>query len=129
MKFNELNTTRFGSKIRRLRELQNLTQDYVAQKLEMSTTGYGKIERGESDLSLYKMGKIAEIIGFTIEEIIQFDDDILLSKVQLNQTDLTQQDKISHQITLLKQMANLLREENAFLKKIILNWQNSPSDL
>ena len=38
--------------IKKIRELKNLTREYVADELQMSTSGYGKIERGEVDLTV-----------------------------------------------------------------------------
>ncbi len=41
-----------GNKIKQLRELRNYTQQYMADRLNMSLTGYGKIERDSTDISL-----------------------------------------------------------------------------
>lgn len=40
-------------KIRLIRELKHLSQEDVAEQLNISTSGYAKIERGESQLNLY----------------------------------------------------------------------------
>ncbi len=39
-----------GDKIRKVRELKGLKQEAVADKLDMSATAYGNIERNESSL-------------------------------------------------------------------------------
>ncbi len=127
MEFSEANAIRFGKKIRKLRELKNMTQEYVAKRIEMSISGYGKIERGESNLSLYKMEKIAKIIGFDIDEIVQFDEEELLINVKAkNPSEGGDTNMPNQEVKLLEQIIVQLKEENAFLKKIILNWQNSP---
>lgn len=36
-----------GQKIKKIRELRNYTQEYMAEQLGMSQTGYGNIERDE----------------------------------------------------------------------------------
>lgn len=59
--------------IKKIRELKNLTRDYVAAELKMSTSGYGKIERGEVDLTVSKLKKIAEVLGVSVEFIFRFD--------------------------------------------------------
>ncbi len=59
--------------IRKIREMNNLTRDYVAGELQMSTSGYGKIERGEIDLTLSKLTKIASIFGVSITDLLFFD--------------------------------------------------------
>jgi transcriptional regulator with XRE-family HTH domain len=59
--------------IKKIRELKNFTRDFVADKLEMSTSGYGKIERGEVDLTISKLVKIAEVLNVDINFILKFD--------------------------------------------------------
>jgi transcriptional regulator with XRE-family HTH domain len=59
--------------IRKIREMNNLTRDYVAGELEMSTSGYGKIERGEIDLTISRLHKIAAIFGVSVTDLLYFD--------------------------------------------------------
>lgn len=57
-------------KIRLLRELNQWSQEEMAEKLHMSTGGYAKIERGESSLSLKRLEQIAQIFNLNILELI-----------------------------------------------------------
>lgn len=59
--------------IKRIRELKDLTREYVACELNMSSSGYGKIERGEVDLTLAKLQKIATILEVNIVFILKFN--------------------------------------------------------
>ena len=59
--------------IKKIRELKNLTREYMADELKMSTSGYGKIERGEVDLTVSKLKKIAIALGVSVEFIFKFD--------------------------------------------------------
>lgn len=59
--------------IKRIRELKDLTREYVAAELNMSTSGYGKIERGEVDLTLTKLIQIANVLEVSIEFIFKFN--------------------------------------------------------
>lgn len=59
--------------IKRIRELKDLTREYVAAELNMSTSGYGKIERGEVDLTLTKLIHIANVLEVSIEFIFKFN--------------------------------------------------------
>lgn len=61
-------------KIRTLREQRQWTQDDMADKLGMSKNGYGKIERGESRVSLDKLEKLAQIFDVDIIELINHYD-------------------------------------------------------
>ena len=49
--------------IRKIRELKNFTREYVAAELKMSTSGYGKIERGDVDLTVSKLIEISKQIA------------------------------------------------------------------
>lgn len=46
-------------KIKRLRELRNYTQEYMAGRLGISQRGYSKIESGKSALSVQRLRQIA----------------------------------------------------------------------
>lgn len=59
--------------IRKIRELKNLTREFVAAELKMSTSGYGKIERGDVDLTVSKLIEISKILHVSIEFIFKFD--------------------------------------------------------
>ncbi|MEO8255373.1 MAG: helix-turn-helix transcriptional regulator [Flavobacterium sp.] len=59
--------------IKKIRELKNLTREFVADELRMSTSGYGKIERGEVDLTVSKLKKIADVLDVSVEFIFKFD--------------------------------------------------------
>ena len=65
--------------IKLIRELKNFTREYVAAELNMSTSGYGKIERGEVDLTLTKLEKIASVLNVSLEFIFKFDVSVLFN--------------------------------------------------
>ena len=66
--------------IKKIRELKNLTRDFVAAELEMSTSGYGKIERGEIDLTISRVVQIAKILSVSVFDILFFDAEIFFIK-------------------------------------------------
>jgi transcriptional regulator with XRE-family HTH domain len=110
-----------GEKIKKIRELKNYTQEYMAQKLEMTQAGYGKIERDESEVSYQKLSKIADILKVSVEDIINFNEKMIFN-VMHNQTGngyvvnngLSDQEK-----KLYQQIIDQQKEEILFLKKII----------
>ncbi len=59
--------------IKRFRELKNFTREHVAAELEMSLSGYSKLERGEVELTVSKLFKIAEILEISPSQILNFD--------------------------------------------------------
>lgn len=60
-------------KIRNIRELKNLTQEYMAEKLGITQAGYSKLENGSTVLTYAKLIQIAKILEINIEDIIAFD--------------------------------------------------------
>ncbi len=59
--------------IRKFRELKNITREHMANDLEMSLSGYAKIERGETEITVQKLYRIAEILDINVSQIMNFD--------------------------------------------------------
>lgn len=57
-------------KIRTLREINQWTQDEMAEKMGMSKNGYAKIERGETKLYIDKLQKIAQVFNINVAELL-----------------------------------------------------------
>jgi len=60
-------------KIKNIRELKNLTQEYVAEKLGITQAAYSKIESGTTKVSYEKLFQISNILGVEINELLNFD--------------------------------------------------------
>lgn len=65
-------------KIRKLRELHNLTQEQVATALFLTQNGYSKIESGQTELTINKFAGIAKIFNMTMQEILEIDGNLLI---------------------------------------------------
>ena len=59
--------------IKKFRELKNITREDLADRLEMSLSGYSKLERGEVELTVNKLYRIAEILEISVSQILNFD--------------------------------------------------------
>jgi len=111
----------------------------MALQLEMSQGGYGKIERGETDITLSKIDTIAKVLWVTISMILDFDDKIFFNINQnSNESALAgvifenkspESEKIHYEsqieqqkerIVELKEEILHLREEVTFLRNFIL---------
>jgi len=68
-----------GEKIRKLREIKNLKQEEMAEKLGISVTAYGKLERDESNISLERLNQIADALGMSVQDIMAFDEKVLFN--------------------------------------------------
>lgn len=62
--------TQFGTRLRQLREQQNLFLRQVAPLLQMDTPLLSKIERGERTAKKEQVGKLAEIFKADKEELL-----------------------------------------------------------
>jgi len=68
-----------GNKIKKLRELHNYTQEYMAIELEMTQAGYSKIETGDTDVPFSRLENIAKILDVKVTDLINFDEKVLLN--------------------------------------------------
>jgi len=59
--------------IKKLRELKGYTREVMADELNLSVSGYGKIERGEVEFSIKKIFEIAHILNTDIYKILNLD--------------------------------------------------------
>ena len=59
--------------IKKFRELRNITREEISSELDLSNSGYSKIERGETEITLSKLYKIAEILKVNVSQILNFD--------------------------------------------------------
>ncbi|KMK52453.1 hypothetical protein RO21_00970 [[Actinobacillus] muris] len=65
---------KINEKIRHLRETKNWSQEEMASKLNMSTNGYSKIERGESKINTERLEQIANILDMDMLELISIGE-------------------------------------------------------
>jgi transcriptional regulator with XRE-family HTH domain len=63
-----------GTKIRKLRDLHDLTQEYVAEKMGISQNALSKIERGETDPHYSQLKRIAEILNVDVSYLLTFGE-------------------------------------------------------
>ncbi len=59
-----------GRHIRDARRASNMTQEDLADKLEMSSAHLGKIERGERAVNLERLSQICLLLGVALETLI-----------------------------------------------------------
>ena len=58
-----------GQRLQLLRLERNLTQEQMSEKLNLSTSASCKIEYGETDLTLTRLNKIADILNMSAVEL------------------------------------------------------------
>ncbi len=58
----------FGEKVRELRLKQGLSQEELGDKAKLHRTYIGMIERGEKNITLENIEKIAKALGFPVSK-------------------------------------------------------------
>lgn len=66
----EINYKALGERIRKLRKLNNMTQEYVAEKLEVSTQHISNIENASKKPSLTLLVDLSELLGVTLDDLL-----------------------------------------------------------
>lgn len=60
-----------SEKLRVLRQSKNLTQEELAEQLGWGIKTYANIERGKTKITVDKLEKIAQMLGITLDELVE----------------------------------------------------------
>ena len=63
-----------NEKVRLFRELNQWSQEEMAERMNMSVAGYAKIERGETNISLHKLKQIASVLKIDLLDLVSTHD-------------------------------------------------------
>lgn len=127
-----------GQKIKKIRELRNFTQEYLATRLNISQESYSKIEANKTKVSTERLEQIATILEVSIFELMTFDDKYVFNNynnaVNAIQTSTKENSKViffnqaesekqlyERLIEELKKQVERLEKENDFLKDLLKN--------
>ena len=113
---------KIGHKIKKLRELKNLTQEHMANSIGISQGAYSRMELGETEITYSRLEKISEQLGMKPQEVIAFNESVVFNVMNnqtgngrvINNNQISEADK-----NLYEQQIEILKEENAYLKKVI----------
>ena len=64
-----------GKRIRAYRNLQGLTQEDLAERAGLHDTYIGQVERGEKNLTIKSLGKIASALGVAASDLLAHTDE------------------------------------------------------
>ena len=62
---------RFGARVRALRVVRSLSQEELAQNAGLHRTYVGGIERGERNISLVNIEKLAAALGVSLDSLLK----------------------------------------------------------
>jgi len=109
-----------GNNIKKLRELKNYTQAYMADELRLSLSGYGKIERDETEITLSRLKEIAEILETDYSTILNFDEKHVFNFNNNQQANGIVHNQHLNDKTAWQELVSQLRDEISFLRSKIV---------
>ncbi|WP_025763194.1 helix-turn-helix domain-containing protein [Dyadobacter tibetensis] len=62
-------------KLRNLRLAKGLSQENMADLLHISTTAYGDLERGKTEMTLSRLESVAEVLAVALPDLLGLDTD------------------------------------------------------
>jgi transcriptional regulator with XRE-family HTH domain len=116
---------KIGEKIRKIREMKGLSQEYLARQLNITPQAFGKIEREETSLDFKRLEDIAKLLGVNPLDIVNFDETHIFNNTFNNHASVYNQatypstpmfEKTLH---LLLEEVSTLRKTNELLLKFL----------
>ena len=110
-----------GTKIKKIRELKNYTQEYMADKLNVSQSTYSRFEKDDSDITISQLERISEILEVKVEELINFNEKFVFNNYasnQANQAHIINQYMGENEKKLYEDKIKLLEEKILLLEKL-----------
>ncbi|SUO97654.1 helix-turn-helix domain-containing protein [Suttonella ornithocola] len=115
-----------NEKVRMMRELRQWSQEEMAEKLQMSTAGYAKLERGETQFNIPKLEKVASIFGIDLKDLMAINERSVICLINENSQHSSNyygtSEDLSQEITKLKLMLSH-QEEIISAKELLLEQQ------
>lgn len=117
-----------NDKIRSLRKQKDLTQEQMAERLDISVNAYHKIEKGQTKLNLERLQELANIFDVDILELINSENQKIYVQVNdnaqnnqhLNNMNFYESNQdLQHEIEKLQLTISYQNQEIEHLKEII----------
>lgn len=102
-----------GQRLQLLRIGKNMTQEQMGEKLNLSTSAYCKIEYGETDLTLTRLNKIAEVLQMSPAELFNIIEGNNISNN--GQTIGSINDNVTVQINSINDLRDLIRSNTRLI--------------
>ncbi|MCK5720080.1 MAG: helix-turn-helix transcriptional regulator [Thiomargarita sp.] len=83
--------------IKFIRTIKGWSREQMAEKVGISVNGYGKIERGETNLQVSRLEKIAEVFGTDLNGLVNFNENMVFNGQNNQQNGYIENCKIANQ--------------------------------
>lgn len=106
-----------GEKIRKIREMKDYSQEYMAKKLSMSQNNYSCIEMGKVKVDIDRLQEISKLLEVDPMDIINFDERYIFNSISQHQNggEVVNNSGIFNNETIIRELKediSYLREEN-----------------
>jgi transcriptional regulator with XRE-family HTH domain len=106
--------------IRNIRVLKNIPQGEMADRLGISLSSYGKLERGATQMKMHHLEELSEIFGMPSFDIVNFESPLSgLSVAEEPAVEVNSEVKSSPE--LLRERVRFFEETNPILKQQLLD--------
>lgn len=109
---------RVAEKIRILRLSKNLSQQNIADELNLTVAAYSNIERGVSDINLARLSDIARILDTT-------PIDLLSEELIVREPNIHYQNNINQQLLLMMKQLELFQHQLDALQQEVSHLKNT----
>ncbi len=114
-----------GLSIKKIRQFRNFTQQYVADKLNISQNAYSRIENGSTKLTIERLEQISKLLSVSIETVLSNDKQVFNvenhAKFYAHIENLHEESKelLQQQVDFHRQQIDFLQQQNETLIKTI----------
>ena len=118
---------KIGQKIKKVHELRNFTQDYVASQIGIGQEAYSKIESNKTSVTIQRLEQIAKALEVGVFGLMNFDDEKVLFNFSENNQQNAQigyfntNETIKELKDLYEKIITQQKEEIAFLRSLLKN--------
>lgn len=108
---------KIGSNIKKIRELKNLTQYYIADCLNITQSTYSRYEKNELHFTEDMLQKLCALFGLSKEAVIQFDEQKLF--IYIESMAKCEQYLTSKEQKLTEELLKAIQQENELLRNSV----------
>ena len=92
-----------GKRLVQIRKSKGYSQEALAKELDMSRPSLAQIELGNRNIDIFEIHKMASVLGFSIDELINTNETIL-SEPEMTYATVKKTDTIRNNITVFNQV-------------------------
>ena len=97
-----------GRRIRRVRKMQNLTQEMAAEKCDITAAYYGHIERGDQKLSVETLAKVSIGLKISVDYLLFGDEQDKLAEYLSEIQQTVDEKQMEKYLTIIKAVAGVI---------------------